>query len=442
MPISPVSHRSRIDDHSNEQAPVEQRRAPSHPQPSPATSRRIDADLVAFVNASTAKPAPRPNDRVLYVGMNDPSVRAEIGALRATGASVTTVVRQDGTTVRLDDVDHDLSTKSGCRAFADALAAKHGMSEKAAKEIAAALASLGPGARDELARIAMVLAPGESGASIPSRIVLSGHSTGHELFNASESLTFRAVVALAHAMPRAASQVEDIHLSGCFTAGQVLDKDVWKGAFPNLKTMWGYSKFAPAAPVGHLQAWEARTRGRAAHDPARGTPGVATWSERSGIREPGVTLEGLKQAAAEADRRFSAHFSGEIRVSTPHDRGAEDDYAAYRRLASHPNLSKEERATYEQKAEILLRVRFYESSIRGELDKAHGPELARAFRAVGLPPVDFAKLSRREALEAIDRFERRLATMPTRTPDLDRAAAVLHGVRMLDPKVIPQGWVH
>jgi hypothetical protein len=444
MPVSAVSHRPRIDDHSNEHAPNERPRAPSPPRLSAATQQKIDADLAAFVNAATAKPppVPRPNDRVLYVGMNDPSLRAEVGALRATGASVTTVLRQDGTTVRLEGVDHDLSTGDGCARFANALAAKHGMSAEAANEIAAALESLGTGGRDELARVAMALAPGERGASIPSRIVLSGHSTGRGVYNGSDQLSFQAVIALARAMPRAARQIEDLHLSGCFTAGQIFDKDVWKMAFPNLKTIWGYSKFAPAAPVGHLQAWEATTRGRAAYDPGRGTPGVATWSERSGIREPEVTLEGLTHAGAEADARFQSYCSGEIRVPSPHGSRADDDYAVYRRLASRPELSTAERAAYEQKAEILFRVRFYESSIRGELAKAHGAELARAFEVVGLRPVDFATLSRRDALAAIDRFERRLAAVPARTPELDRAAALLRGVRTLDPKVIPETWAH
>jgi hypothetical protein len=444
MPVSAVSHRRRIDDHSNEHTPSERSRAPSPPGLSAATQQKIDADLAAFVNALTAEPppAPRPNDRVLYVGMNDPSVFVEVGALGATGASVTTVLRQDRATVRLDGVDHDLSTGDGCTRFANALAAKHGMSAEAAKQIAAVIERVGEGGRDELALVAMALAPGERGASIPSRIVLSGHSTGREVYSGTDSLPFRAVLALARAMPRAARQIEDVHLSGCFTAGQVFDKDVWKTAFPNLKTLWGYSQFAPAAPVGHLQAWEATTRGRAAYDPGRGVHGVATWSERSGIREPGVTLEGLKSAAAEADERFQSYSSGEIRVRSPHGSLADDDYAAYRRLASRPELSKTERAAYEQKAEILLRVRFYESSIRGELAKAHGAELARAFEAVGLRPVDFATLSRREALAAIDRFERRLATVPAGAPELDRAAALLRGVRTLDPNVIPQAWAH
>ncbi len=425
-----------------------------------STRRQIDANILAFVQnviserqggakakeassvRGTASPPPAATpkgDRVLYVGMNDDSKHTEANGLRAGGASVTTVLRRDGTTVRLDGADYDLADTEGCRCFAEALAKKHGLPPGAAAILARALDDAPATARDELARIAMVLAPGEGGATIPSRLVFSGHSDGSDVHMGGESLKFTAVMAILRAMPNAARQVEDIHFSGCFTSAQIYDVDQWRGVCPNLKTMWGYSGIAPGSPVGHLQTWANATLGRSTNDPIRGGRGnITTWSVQQGIRT-GVSLEELRKNQASADEIFGQLSSGDIE-SGPWGR-AKEPYETYRELSHRPELSAREKESMQAKADVLLRIRFY-ATVRSELVKEHGETIRAAYESLGMRAPDFTQRSRKEAIEAIHAFEAKARATSPLPAAAAKAQALLVGLRKLDPAIIPSGWCH
>lgn len=444
------------DDRDDEAGPIEVRPPRSHDPPA-ATRSRIDADILAFVRNAVSEPRggakakegssatrePTPpaatprNDRVLYVGMNDASKQTEADGLRAGGASVTTVLRRDGTTVRLDGASFDLAGGEGCKAFAEALSKKHGLPPGAAEMICKALDDLPASARDELARIAMVLAPGERGAPIPSRLVFSGHSDGTDVHMGGESLKLDAVMALARAMPNAARQIEDIHFSGCFTSAQIYAVDEWRSACPNLKTMWGYSGIAPGAPVGHMQGWDRSTRGRETSDPVRGArANITTWSAQGGIRT-GVSLEDLRKDQASADAIFGQLWGGDIE-SGPWGQ-ARKPYETYRELSYRPELSAQERTIMKAKADVLLRVRFY-ASVRTELVKEHGQDVRAAFESLGMPVPDFTRLSRKEAVAAVRAFEAKARATSPLPAAAAKAEKLLVGFRKLDPAVIPSAW--
>ena len=50
----------------------------------------------------------------------------------------------------------------------------------------------------------------------------------------------------------------------------------------------------------------------------------------------------------------------------------------------------------------MLRLRFWEASVRGEIAKAYGPQINAALAKEGLSAVDVGALSRKDALAVID----------------------------------------
>jgi hypothetical protein len=191
------------------------------------------------------------NDRILYVGTNPESMKKEEDSLRAR-AAVESVRAKAGATVELDGKSYDLKNAAHIESYARAFATHHGLPAASAAALRDILHDAPPDGRDELAGIAMVWARGERGAVVPSRLVISGHHSGGQFTD----LKDESVLALAHLFPDGAKQVEDIHFSGCFTEANVTDPAVWRGAFPNLRTMWGYSELSPKAPVEHLARGE------------------------------------------------------------------------------------------------------------------------------------------------------------------------------------------
>ena len=123
-----------------------------------------------------------------------------------------------------------------------------------------------PDAKDELAQLTKTWAKGERGEEIPSRLVLSGHSVGDGVWGDHNGEIYRRDIAdLAKAMPRAAAQVEDLHISGCYSGGQG-DVDSWRGIFP-AKTVWAYTarrrqllqRVTTTSPVGTSYCGDAPT---------------------------------------------------------------------------------------------------------------------------------------------------------------------------------------
>jgi len=231
--------------------------------------------------------APTFNDQILYVGMNSTvganGLAQNISEERNLGGfGVEKIAHgEDGAGVGADHIRvnrhvYDLTTSGGRDGFVATL----GLPDAQTKKIAAALAgtSQDDGGRDELAAIAVVWARAEHGGTIPSRLVLSGHSQGLTVYDGRSKdgdLSFRSIQVLADAMPRAAAQVEDLMISGC-NSGHDIDGmpytklTSWQHHFPNLKTAWAYSADEAHSPteshaVSHIAAWRAATAGRTTH---------------------------------------------------------------------------------------------------------------------------------------------------------------------------------
>lgn len=397
---------------------------PARPGPSRSADARHDANVRAFVANATPR-----NDRILYLGMNDASKHTEAAAL---GPNVQSVMRSDNPVVTLDRAAFDVSTLAGAHDFVAALGAKYGLTPEATAKLSDLLVATEPAARDELARLALVLAPGERGAQIPSRLVLSGHSSGSNLYG-KDLLSLSSIRVLGEVLPKAARQIEDIHFSACMTSEQVYTQQEWTAVFPNLKTMWGYSQIAPGAPVGHLQTWEAATRGRAASDPRRGIQGVTTWSERDGIRSA-KTLADLRKEQIGADANHDGLVAGRY-LQQPSATGA---YQTYRELSNHPGVSADERASFRERSEVLFRLRHY-PQITQHLMAAHGATIAAAYGSLGLPAPDLARLDRAQGLAAMDDFVRKAQAARPVPEVVKTVAPLLQHLRALDAG-IPQEW--
>lgn len=389
-----------------------------------AVSAKIDADLAAFIgNVLDPKPTPK-NDEVLYIGINGQSASHEARALEAGGAKIHRVP------VSKNDVPD-------VRAFVDAL----GVPEDVAGRIAAVLEQAKPAEREMLASIASAWAPAERGGICPSRLAISGHSGGgSDVFSFDGELTLKNVRLLAEAMPHAASQIEDVHLSACSTSGNGAEPREWRAAFPNMKSLWCYDGSAPSPASAHLAAWSQMTGGR--REPrlteSLMQASVGLWTKSRGYEEKPRTLAAVRSEGRAAQRHVAAYFDG-TRAPGHGEHRVVNDYRALRRLSVRQDATPAERAQAKIDADVVLRIRYY-ASVRTQLAKAHGPRIADAYRAIGLPAPDFASLSRKDALAAIASFEATLARHPHPPRAATFAAPVLRGLATLDPDVVLERW--
>jgi len=385
--------------------------------------------------------APGPNDRILYVGMNAPSTNAEVAALRSSGAGVEVVAHsKEWDRVALGGKTFNLQDDGEAKAFALAL----GLPENVASNVAHVLAhgngdeKVPVGSRDELAGIVTQWAAAERGiGSAPSRLVLSGHSTGDSVFGTDE-LRFDDVKALARAMPRAAAFVEDLHLAGCNTGkngSANMERAQLLEAFPNLRTIWGYQGSSPLAPVSHLSSWEAQTRGVGTPHPTSAMlEQGAVAADRFGhvdSKASRMPMSELLVKLADADKWFEHYFNGWLESAPGPSSRLYDDYQLFQVALSRPDMPEAAKAPYQTKSDQAVRLRFY-AEVRTRFQEHYAKEIAEGFVGAGAP--DFSKLSRKDALAVIDGY---FAKNPT-----GKLAPMLLGLKNLDPAVIPLTWCH
>jgi hypothetical protein len=419
-------------------AEAPQRRAVSRLPAPPPRGSLLDREIASYAaNAAGPPPLPAPrNDEVLFVGMNGKSAGSEAAALRAAGVSTKCVDAHGGDV----EAGFDLASTEGRKAFVASLA----VAPAVAADVERVLAHAGPRERTVLGQIAKAWAAGERGGSVPSRLVVSGHSGGQTVWGDHAELSLDQVRALAKAMPRAASQVEDIHLSACSTRGNAVQGKAWREAFPNLKTMWAYNGTAPSPAGGHLVAWSALTKGHRAEltlDASMRAARIAVWSPTKGYEDGSGPIEGSRARAASAEARLAAYTDGTRRIASSGDAEARRAYEALRELSTRPDATTEEMTRTHRAAEMLVRARYYEEGVRRSIAETYGPALRDAWRSVGLPPPDFARMTRHEALRSIADFEAKLDALGPATPEAAlRSASTVRGLATLDETTIPLRW--
>lgn len=449
MPIAPAGRREASPLPSTADAAVTPLRVPSRASSTQDTGaapvhRTTDANLVEA--AHNARP-PAPNRGILYVGLNPESETIELAALRRTGKVRALVEPTSEGEVAMGGSRFDLSRRGQIEAFVRMLA----LDPRVAPGVEAALRAAESGSREKIAQIAVVFAEAERGTPIPSRLVISGHSGGLDVFGEHGWLVLADLQRLARAMPRAAANIEDIHFSACSTSGQAGvdgEREAWREVFPNLTTIWSYAGTAPLAPAHHLEAW-GRATGRP-HDSLRasasmGDERVATWSEKDGYVDR-IPIARLRTAAAEADLRFDRFLAGELTASRGGAGAAPSyalaDYQAYRVLSQKNEITSPARAELARKADQLLRIRYYEEGVRTEFAKRYADDVRRGFEAIGLRAPDFGAITRGESLARIASFEDKLGVTRPVPDSAARLAPLLRKLRDLDPQLIPASDCH
>lgn len=196
------------------------------------------------------------------------------------------------------------------------------------------------------------------------------------------------------------------------------------------------------APAAHLEAWARATK--SSHDtlevPAHlAKQHIATWSVSGGVTDA-TRLSDLRRAQVGADTRFAKFVAGTITAghegTLADPQTALHDYETYRVLSQRNDVPREERAAFAQKADQLLRVRYYEEGVRTEFANRHGASVTAVFAAAGMPAPDFAKLSRSEALQKIADLETRLGGAGALSAEATRGLTAVRGLRDLSPEVV------
>lgn len=401
-------------------------------------------------------PTPERNDDILFVGMG-PETRTSAGAkheikkLRQGGANVVGII--DSTIgndkIRVDGTTYDLTTDDGRAGFAQTL----GLSPDQTHQVEGVLERTGADGRDEMAQIAMHWSKAEHGETIPSRMVISGHHVGSAVWgDGNGRITWTELKSLAQAMPKAASQVEDLHLSACYSGGQS-KRDLFQDIFPNVKTIWAYSGSAPGTGSGatiHQASWERATRGNGGVDDA-----VASL-QRRGIRKsenidaanvnstPAASGPSLSELRAEVEQRepaFSRFFTGEQKVQNSQRGPLREYYNHVQNLLQHGDLPATERTELESRRDQTIRVLYYDSHIRHKVESEYGSAIEAGYEALGLDAPHFGELSRGDAMNAIRDFRETLSNTPNAPAAASDLLPTLNGVWNLDPQTIPETWI-
>lgn len=372
----------------------------------PTVPASVSATAAAGAHAAAAlepKKAAPGNDEILYVGMNPDSNAIESRSL----GSVAKTTRVDGQGLPA------LATPADVKAYVGTL----DLPKEVAEKVEAALLGQTEG-REELAQIAKSWSAAYHGGTAPSRIVLSGHSTGDSVWGEGKAghreFSFAGLQSLAKAMPEAAAQVKHVQFAGCFTyrqMGVAEKRDGWLAAFPKLETMWGYASKSPPAPLGQLQQWQKGTRGASTSitsSEKQLPPGVASWDRAHGYRANAEPLADLQKKKAGYDKDFEALLAGRPEITGHYDPRADGPYQVCRKLEGRPDLPASVRAEMHDRGDTYLRLRFYDGT-RSAFAEANQAALAQGYRALGMDVPDFGSMGRAKAMAAIRDTERAMA---------------------------------
>jgi hypothetical protein len=402
-----------------------------------------DALALAFVRNASAPP-PTGDDRILYLGFNSASAAPELRGLGPAATALAHAPAGEADCITVGARTFDLSVPSEAIRWANTL----GLEPREADAVASAIAASAPGSRDVLARIAMSWADGIKAGSVPSRLVLSGHSDGDALWgDRGDHVALHDLFALARAMPKAAACIQDLHLAACNSAKNGTAEEERKlllEAFPNLKTFWGYQGASPMAPVDHLAAWQRATVGDATKielTPALRNANATTvdaTGKASGAMIDMPKAEFLakleKQEALYIDKFVTKHWA----LTSDPGNYLYPIYQYFQAAVARDDLGID-KDKYRALAAHALRLRFYDETIRSTFQATYGAVITAAYAELGRRPVDFAKLSR-EAAEAELKAVLLAIDHAKPSPVLAKAIVPLRGLLTLDPDAIPADW--
>jgi hypothetical protein len=406
-----------------------------------ATGRHMRVDgrpsrLGPTVQLSPKVVPPPLSGNVLYVGMNnaDPEIKAlaarygpagpvKVKAIKATAEEAATSIGGAST--------FDLTTTAGVDALAKALTSD--ASKQAA--LTALFNGLSPSDRDDLAHVAKVYSDTEAdGNDRMTRVVLSGHSIGGQVFGGSGWLSFDSLVKLGGIFPKAANQTKHLIVAGCHTGDESTILTYYVKAYPSLLTVWAWWGVCPTGPgaASAITTWASMTEHGETKIPAQGG-GIATWSggkyegDPSGAAPASTMLTSIRSD----DARFTDYVDGTRADPSPHGGWLEAYYARVFTASRRADITGTDHDEMEQKRHRALLLRFWKN-VAKHFWADKGTVIARGYGTASVP--DFAKLSRKDTLQAIKDF----STVSTASdPEKSAAAALLTALRDLDPGTVP-----
>lgn len=397
------------------------------------------------------------NDDILFVGMGTETrysagAKHEIRELnKVTNGEVIGIMdgRAGNDKIRVSGQTYDLTTAEGRTGFTQTL----GLPEEQSNKIADVISRVGEDGKDEVAQIAQVWARGEQGEAIPSRMILSGHHVGSAVWgDGNGRITWDNLSELSEAMPNAANQVKDLHLSACYSGGEA-KFEKYRGIFPNVKTVWAYSGSAPGTGSGathHQAAWERATRGGGTNIAAtaenlqqrgwRKAENISTTAfQGSNYNGPG--LGELRTNLQSQEGVYESFFNGQTAVENSQRGPLRDYYNDIQDALNHPGLPSTERQGLEERRDQTIRTLFYSSHIAHRFDEAYGSQIQNGFESMGMSVPHFNDMSRQEGMEIIRNFREQVESNPEAPQAAQDLLPTLNGLWNLDPQVIPETWI-
>ncbi|MFC1707678.1 peptidoglycan-binding protein [Planctomycetota bacterium] len=411
----------------------------------------LDRELQIGTRRSSGE---KPNDLV-FLGMGDGG-RFEIRDLRRQGVDVlgiTDAPEDDKVTVRIDGADQtfDLTGDEGIGAFVAGL----GVTGDRAKELGDIIRGAESDARDETALMVKTFLEAERGDRTLERLILSGHSVGSGVWGDSNGMFDLDILGkIAKAFPRAAGQLEDFMIAGCYSSSE-RHVAKFRSMFPNAKSIWAYGSSAPGTWSGamvHNRLWEEASRGqdpgsvtRSIADGTRKGENVATWNIdagylQAGHKRPLDTVRGELDGMAS---QFAGYFSGASAVQDTQYGPLRDYYRLVQELLGSTELPEQQRPGLEGQRDQTIRLIFYDARIKGLFQDNYGERTKAGFEALGLEVPDFGALSRQDALAKVSEFEAALqcASEPKPQAATELLPLLTRGLRDLERSFIPNTWV-
>lgn len=386
------------------------------------------------------------SDGILLLGLNK-SAHHEAMSLRRQGNSVYFVGNGDerGKFSNGDKV-YNLNSAEGINDFVVSL----GLPVQQNRKITNALRSAGLDIRDELAGIAKVWATMEISRRGPNRFIISGHSAFGMFWGDDNGfLDIDTIKLLADAMPIAASMIEDLHLSACYSGSEPLLRK-WRDVFPNLFTIWAYDGSAPGSYSGamtHMQRWETVTRGsrteldRMVADKTRKGDAVAVWSRDFGYRsKKSTSITALISRVRNAESMFQEFFSGDRTVVNTQSGPLRIYYNDLNDLVGHPSLSPEQRLRYQERGKVTIRLIYFDKTVKHKFAEKYAEIISKGYKALKMSAPNFAQMSRKDCLKEISFFETKSA-QSTESDVTALKRLLLSGLMDLNEILVPANWI-
>lgn len=385
-------------------------------------------------------------DEIIFIGLN-PSAHDEAKSLRQQGNKV--IFIGQGTTS--DSITHgkqkyDLRMLSEVEAFVNTL----GLSTEKNKKLVNLINTASSNIKDELGQFVVIFSQMEKRKSGPGRLVLSGHSVGNYFWGEHNgSLEIQKIKEIATALPVAAALIEDLHLSACYS-GKERYLASWRSVFPNVSTIWAYSSSAPGTYSGakkHLSIWNSATKGnkikldRSIAANTRKGKSVAVWSKFFGYQsKDSSAINDLISRINSAEHTFQSYFSGESAVYNTQTGQLRDYYNELQEIVGHELATPSQINQYRKRLETTIRLIYFTKSIRGKFSNHYAAELNSAYTTLGIAKPDYSKLTRKQCLAEIQKFEQAAAN--NAAPEVAKARELLvQGLKNLEKNYIPTSWI-